>query len=275
MNSTSLKELWLQEHKTLREEVISLKECQLDILKWAYSILGGVLAISLGFVFKNESIYSSQLINKEHALPAILALLIGTIIGSFIVQIVVHKTRSIFRMCGYIQLLEKLLSADHPMSGHFPGYENAYHEMRRIQNEKEVGFEITFGRAAKEFLKDLKDKLKISKVSKSKANLSENKQEIVFGKYYRRIAFQIHLLNFLCFGSAIILLILSRQSAWWFLVIWLFGILTFWLWLFSVIRCTALTRMQEVGEHSIHGQFQLWCEAMRRLGYEIDLSKTN
>jgi len=269
MNNNHLRELWLREHQTLRDEIISLKECQIDILKWAYSIVGGILVIALGFVLKNGGISKEQLVNNGYALSAIFALFVGTILGSFIVQIIVHKTRSIFRMCGYVQLLEKLLSSHHQLQGPYPGYENAYHELRRIQNENKMGFEISFRRTVEEFFQDLESKLKILKKVFRRKDSSESESD-VSGKYYRRIAFQIHLLNFLCLCSGIFLLIIIRQQSWWFLVTCLFGVLAAWLWLYSVIRCMALTRMQEGGAHSISGQFDLWCQSIKNLGYMIN-----
>lgn len=274
MNTVNqLKELWLHEHQTLRQEVLDLKECQIDILKWAYSILGAVLAFSWGLVLASGNEQAKALLNPKQALPAAIVLLIGTIIGSFLVQIIAHKTRSVFRMCGYIRVLEKLLSrSDHPKTS-YPGYENAFNMLRIIQQKgKTKGFDIPLGYAIKEFFNDIKDKLpSFLKRKKKSNNKDKNIPSPSSGNYYRRIAFQVHFLAFLSLVSAIFLLVISSNIPPWRTITWIFGFIAAGFWVLSYIRCTAQTRMQESGKHSIDGQFSLWRKAMTKCNYPVDI----
>ena len=73
---TPVRNLWLNEHQTLRQEVISVKECQVVILRWAYSILGAVLAFSWGLVLASGNEQAKALLNTKQALPAAIVLLI-------------------------------------------------------------------------------------------------------------------------------------------------------------------------------------------------------
>lgn len=268
MNATTpVRELWLNEHQTLRQEVLSLKECQISVLKWAYSILGAVLAFSWGLVLASGNQQTEAMLNTKQALTAAIVLLIGTIIGSFLVQIIVHKTRSVFRLCGYIRVLEKLLAETEPNEGNYPGYENAYHTLRIIQQEERRGFDIDFRQAFRQFANDIVDKLPsfLKKRIRHNDNFG-NGLPPSSGKYYRRIAFQVHFLGLLSLASAIFLLFVAANISTWKIVI---SVISGGFWLLSYIHCTAQTRMQEMGGHSIDGQFKLWCEAMTRCGYNV------
>ena len=269
MNTVNqLKELWLNEHQTLRQEVLDLKECQIDILKWAYSILGAVLAFSWGLVLASGNEQAKALLNPKQALPAAIVLLIGTIIGSFLVQIIAHKTRSVFRMCGYIRVLEKLLSrSDHPKTS-YPGYENAFNMLRIIQQKgKTKGFDIPLGYAIKEFFNNIKDKLpSFLKRKKKSNNKDKNIPSPSSGNYYRRIAFQVHFLGLLSLTSAIFLLFVTTNISSWKIVVL---VISAGFWILSYILCTAQTRIQEIGKHGIDGQFGLLCEARAKRGYNV------
>lgn len=268
---TAIRNLCLNEHQTLRNEVITVKECQVGILKWAYLILGTVLSFSWGLVLVKGDQPTDTFFQPNHALPAATVLIIGTILGAFLVQIIVHKTRSVFRMCGYIRVLEKLLAEPESPEGKYPGYENTYHTLRIIQQKERKGFDINFLYALKEFANDIKDKLPSFCKRKKKSN--DNDRNIPppsSGKYYRRIAFQVHFLGLLSLASAIFLLFLSTNISSWKIFVSALCIVSAVFWVISYIRCTAQTRMQEKGDHSIDGQFKLWCKAMAAHGYDVD-----
>ena len=264
-------DLWLEEHQVLRQEVISVKECQISFLKWAYSILGAVLVFSWGLVLTRGNQQIGSWLNTKNALPATIVLIIGTIIGSFIVQIIVHKTRSVFRMCGYIRVLETLLSKTNPPIGTYPGYENAFHKLRDIQREKGLGYDIDLRRAWKGFVNDWKRKLNLSIDEEwlIKSDINQKALGSISGKYYRRIAFQVHFLGFLSLISSLFLIVVSSTGLWWKITTCLIFLISAVFWLLAVIHCTALTLMQEMGEHSIDGQFKLWCEALHKCNYGI------
>ena len=265
---TTVRNLWINEHQTLRQEVINVKECQVGILKWSYSILGAVLAFSWGLVLAKGNQQTEALLNMKNALPAAIVLIIGTILGSFLVQIIVHKTRSVFRMCGYIRVLEKLLSKNNLPKGNYPGYENAYHTLRTIQQEERKGFDIDFRQALRQFANDIVDKLPSFLKERIRHNDNySNELPPSSGKYYRRIAFQVHFLGLLSLASAIFLLFISTNISSWKIVV---SVISAGFWALSYIRCTAQTRMQEMGDHSIDGQFSLWCETMASCGYNVD-----
>jgi len=265
---TTVRNLWINEHQTLRQEVISVKECQVVILRWAYSILGAVLAFSWGLVLASGNQQTEAMLNTKQALPAAIVLLIGTIIGSFLVQIIVHKTRSVFRMCGYIRVLEKLLAEPEPHEGNYPGYENAYHTLRIIQQKERKGFDIDILQALREFANDILDKLPSFLKERIRHNDNfGNGLPPSSGMYYRRIAFQVHFLGLLSLTSAIFLLFVAANISTWKIVI---SVISAGFWLLSYIRCTAQTRMQEMGDHSIDGQFSLWCETLAECGFNVN-----
>ena len=265
----SLNNLWLSEHHTLRQEIMSLKECQIGILKWAYNILGAVLAFSWGLVLVRGEQVTGAILNTRQALPAAILLLIGTIIGSFLVQILIHKTRSVFRLCGYIRILEKLFILPVQSKNNYPGYENTYHTLRMIQEEKGHVFDINFYEACRLFIKDMRERCQsfcctifnCKKTTKDQPHPSS-------GKYYRMIAFQIHLLCILSLASAIFLL----YNAYIMLMVKIMiSIISVLIWIHSYIRSIAQTHLQEKEEHSINGQYELWCEALERMGCHVDL----
>lgn len=260
-----LRELWLQEHQTLRQEVISVKECQVGILKWAYGILGGILAFAWGLVLTSGDQPFNTVLITTRVTPATIALLMGSILGSFMVQIIVHKTRSAFRMCGYIRLLEGLLSQNG-----YPGYETAFQKLREIQRNEGAGTEVEFRETWKEFVNDWKQKLGIKIKAKINKRHARKESASLSGKYYRRIAFQIHFLSFFALASAFFLLLVDVKREWWHIALWALFIVSAGFWSISVVRCTALTRMQEVGDHSIDGQYKLWCRAFSKCGYTMN-----
>lgn len=269
----STREFLINEYQSLRNEIISVKECQLGILKWAYSILGAVIAFSWGLVFVKEYQKIDALFQPKYALPAAIVLIVGTILGTFLVQIVVHKTRSVFRMCGYVRVIEKLLSKSEAELKNYPGYENAFNNLRDIQQEKEGGFDIDLKTAWKGFVNDWKRKFK-KEIDDGwvirKGNDDHKTHSLKSGKYYRRIAFQIHFLGFICLTSSIFLLILSTATIWWKFVIFFFCLISVGFWIIAVIRCIAQTLMQEIGNQSIDGQFSLWKNALSKSGFKID-----
>ena len=272
MNNTfprtaSINDLWQSEHHTLRQEIMSLKECQIGILKWAYNILGAVLAFSWGLVLVRGEMVTDAILNTGQALPAAIVLLIGTIIGSFLVQILIHKTRSVFRLCGYIRILEKLLILREPPENNYPGYENTYHTLRMIQQEKGHVFDINFCEACRLFVKDIRERCTsfFHKVFQIK-NTTADQPHPSSGKYYRMVAFQIHLLCILSLASAIFLLFKADIMLTLKIAISIISIL---IWIHSYIRSIAQTHLQEKEEHSINGQYELWCEALDRLGCHV------
>ncbi len=119
----------------LNQEILELKNCQVDMVKLAIKLFTTVSlfisGITTAVVFKGINLqFLHNFSNLELSLflyPLIIIILITPISFPIFLRIIIHKCRSIFRMVGYIRLSEEL----ERQKGAIVPYEYGYGIIRR------------------------------------------------------------------------------------------------------------------------------------------------
>lgn len=120
----------------LAEEMLDLKKCQIDMLKIAITIFAIISSVLLGFLryCTPSSIVDDLSINYRMTLSYLGLFAIIPILFPYMIWIIIHKCRSLFRISSYIRLLEDKNISDHSTSNTIPisiiGYETLYRKMR-------------------------------------------------------------------------------------------------------------------------------------------------
>ena len=114
----------------LRDEIYELKKCQIDFIKLS-TIIFGLVASAIAALTPHLPIFDQHL----KPVNAILYLCILSIIGfahPYIMWVIIHKCRSIFRIVAYIRILEELATKGGEKSFHFyHGYETLHRILKK------------------------------------------------------------------------------------------------------------------------------------------------
>ena len=101
----------------LNQEILELKNCQVDMVKLAIQLftvvslsISGIAAVVFGFKVSDNNLLGNLNLTELSILvfPIIIIILITPISFPIFMRIIIHKCRSIFRMVGYIRLSEEL-----------------------------------------------------------------------------------------------------------------------------------------------------------------------
>lgn len=120
---------------TLRNEVESLKKCQVDFIRLSTILFGLTitgLATITPHIDKIKDLENTIIpFESFHLLIYILILSFISLCYPYIMWIIIHKCRSIFRIVGYIRLVENGLSAhDEDNQFHYQGYERLHRKLK-------------------------------------------------------------------------------------------------------------------------------------------------
>jgi len=113
----------------LRDEILFLKICQLDFIKYATIMFGTIITVVVSIMqfFKIDNIYA---ISDSNVIKIILIVSIPVIITlPYFLWIIIHKCRSVFRIVAYIRFVEENYLVRSEVC--IFGYENLQSQMKK------------------------------------------------------------------------------------------------------------------------------------------------
>lgn len=187
------------EHDKLRDEINELKRCQIDFIKLGTIVFGLVVSV-ISALTPHLQIFNENL-KPVNLILYLCMLSIIVIVHPYIMWIIIHKCRSIFRIIAYIRILEELSIK----GGYYYGYETLY---RKLKQHPWLSVRVS----DRLFIRVLRDarsyKHWINMVGENYSDdtlISMNgikEKRLYIGDYYGKILFFIKLLWFIgCLGS--------------------------------------------------------------------------
>lgn len=143
----------------LRDEITELKQCQLDYLKYAATLFAFVISsVTALLQFGNINFDSNININIAtflyHYSLLFLFLIIIFIIPHFS-WIIIHKCRSIFRIVGYLKLLEEII-VHQKVKTQYLGYETLHSYIKHYHPWLTKRFDTSFSKVHKRIIDNFK-----------------------------------------------------------------------------------------------------------------------
>ena len=196
------------ELEKLRDEIYELKRCQIDFIRLA-TIIFGLAASVIAALTPYLSIYNEYL-KPVNVLLYIAILSVIGLVYPYIIWIIIHKCRSIFRIVAYIRLIEELVCfKKEDICATWPGYERLH---RKLKEHKWLAvrifsFENVFERARRD-IRSYKHWIKLAEKESEKKGAGEQKPPSppflsvnglggkgpYIGDYYGKLLFFIKLL---------------------------------------------------------------------------------
>lgn len=195
------------ELEKLRDEIYDLKKCQVDFIRLSLIIFGAIATI-IGALLPYLKIFENNIFNPWILLIYILIISIIPITFPYILWIIIHKSRSIFRIVAYIRAVEHKLSSSNNYINEHVGYETLHRKLRefpwlsvRITSFSNIfkriimnfsGYRKSTEKANKEYNKIFKN---ANQNLISVDGLEKGKSGPYIGDYYGRIIFFIKILT--------------------------------------------------------------------------------
>ena len=202
----------------LRDEILFLKICQLDFIKYATIMFGTIITVVVSIMqfFKIDNIYA---ISDSNVIKIILIVSIPVITLPYFLWIIIHKCRSVFRIVAYIRFVEENYLVRSEVC--IFGYENLQSQMKkhpwllsRIStfsfSFKKLFNDMRFylfqtSKAIKKYRKSEQIQPTRSKIISPIGNKKKHRVSYL-GDYYGRLLFFMKLLFFISIVTIIILL---------------------------------------------------------------------
>lgn len=121
--------IYREDIQKLKDEIDSLKKCQIDFLRYTILLFGSIASI-VGWL-SNYIRFDSIRDEPFHLLLYLIIIAVIPIINPYMAWIIIHKCRSIFRIIAYMRLVEEILMGKLALRKYgYIGYETAYRRMR-------------------------------------------------------------------------------------------------------------------------------------------------
>ena len=202
----------------LRDEIIFLKKCQLDFIKYATIMFGFIITVIVSIVqfFKINDIYT---ISDSNVLTIILIISILVITFPYFLWIIIHKCRSVFRIVAYIRFVEE--NYVDKSETRFFGYENLQSQLKKHPwlLSRISTFSLSFNKLVNDMRNYLRQTYKSIISYRKSEQLQPTRSKIIspignkkkhrvsyLGDYYGRLLFFMKLLFFISIVTIIILL---------------------------------------------------------------------
>lgn len=215
-----IKDVFIVELSALRNEIESLKKCQVDFIRLA-TILFGLTVTGVATVTAN--IDKIKLISDSNDMFGNLSVLIYILILSFtslcypyLMWVIIHKCRSIFRIIAYIRFIEdNIATHDDAYIKNYQGYERLHRKLKENfwLKKRLIDFNKYIPRILREFqtYKTRQEKANDSSFTKcptfkfSSCDGLDKTKEPYIGNYYGKLLFYLQLIWQL--NSAILVII--------------------------------------------------------------------
>jgi hypothetical protein len=290
-NDSNIKAIYWEEVPKLKDEIDSLKKCQVDLLRLAIIIFGAILSVDAALIKSLQ--LSSGFYNWVNLLFYILITSIIPISLPYLAWIIIHKCRSIFRIVAYIRLVEGMQSGRINVEI-YTGYETIYRQLRehpwlrsriipfntlnifkRFFENLFKGYKYWTGKAIDNATNaGIIDKEQISrnglKAKRKEDNKEEIRHEVYMGDYYGKQLFFIELLEILGFLATMIFIFIGIYNGYVnndFIELCLFGIIGIIMILWMIYHFLLLKRyLKELRYRpfSHDAYFDMWVWAMKK-----------
>jgi hypothetical protein len=194
------------EISTLRNEIDSLKKCQVDFIKLATILFGLTVTVVASITPHIQNIQSLSIPNfpfrNISLLIYILLLSFISLCYPYIMWIIIHKSRSIFRIIAYIRFIEQSISSINEIHYKYQGYETLHRKLKENKwlSSRIKDFNKYFPRIFSEFI-TYRQKQKKADDSSFEDNFLytscdgiEKSNEPYIGNYYGRLLFYLQLI---------------------------------------------------------------------------------
>lgn len=207
--SNRIKDILTVELNALRSEIESLKKCQVDFIRLATILFGltvtGLATITANLDKINQITESNHEIKSIGILVYILILSFTSLCYPYLMWVIIHKCRSIFRIIAYIRFIEDDVSTqDDAFVKNYQGYERLHRKLKENSwlKGRKIDFNKYIPRILHEFQTYKRRQEKADNSSYEKYNDFEfqscdglNKEkEPYIGDYYGKLLFYLQLI---------------------------------------------------------------------------------